>query len=154
VSSPALVPHDHGCRYARLEGGGHSDAARRVSDTYNMHRAVMGFAPAGVIAVSLADGTSDNTVYPSRESAVAHQHHNERWYAYIRLAAPSMSVCEAESVMRLQRQAAALAPAQLDEPNGGLEVIPRLNAEDQQRQIAAMRGHLRLPIALGRSDPR
>lgn len=149
-----LVEHDPGCKYARLEGGGHSDAAKRLSDTYNMHRAALGFHGQGVIAVSLADGTSDNEVYPDRESAVAHQHHNERWFAYIRLNAPSMSVCEAESAMRWQRQAASLAPAELGEANGGLEVIPRLTLEDRERQIAAMRGRVRLPIALGRSDPR
>lgn len=154
VTEPVLVAHDPGCRYARPEGGGHTDAAKRLSDTYNLHRAVLGLAGAGVMAISLADGTSDGQLYPDRETAVAHQHHNERWFAYIRLQAPSMSVCEAESVMRWQRQANKLAPAQLGEKNGGLEVIPRLNLEDQERQIAALSGRARLPIALGRSDPR
>lgn len=148
---PVITRHDPGCRHARQWHGGHSDAAKRVSDTYNMHIAA-GARRGGVIAVALSDGTSDSTVYDSRAAAVAHQHHNERWYAYIRLNAPSMSVCEAESVMRWQRQAAKLAPAELGDPNGGLEVIPRLTQEDRERQLAAMDGRLRLPVALGRSD--
>jgi hypothetical protein len=125
--------------------------AKRVSDTYNMHRAVLGFSAKGVIALALADGTSDGTVYDNRESAVAHQRHNERWYAYIKINAPSMSICEAESVMRWQRQAAALAPADRDSRNGGLEVIPRLSVEGQERQLAAMAGRVNLPVALGTS---
>lgn len=142
-----LVPHDRGCRYARLEHGGHSDAAKRLSDLVNLH--VAAGVTRGVIAVALSDGKSDNVVYPDRASAVAHQHHNERWYAFIRLQPASMSVCAAESVMRFQRQQAAIAPAQLGDRNGGLEVIPRLNLEDVETQLAAMAGRIKLPIALG-----
>lgn len=150
---PVLVKHDPGCRYARQADGGHSDTAKRLSDTYNLH-IVAGARRGGVIAVSLDDGSSDTTVYDSRADAVSHQHHNERWYAYIRINAGHMSVCEAESVMRWQRQANKLAAAQLGEQNGGLEIIPRLTKEGIERQLAAMAGRLNLPIALGRSDPR
>jgi len=149
VGSPVLVRHDHGCKYARLEGGGHSDAAKRLADWYNLHRAAG--TRRGVIAVALADGSSDGVLYEDRAAAVCHQHHNERWYAFIRIAAPSMSICEAESVMRWQRQAAAIAPPQRDEPGGGREVIPRLTAEDCERQLAAMTGRVNLPVALGKS---
>lgn len=106
----------------------------------------------GVVACRLSDGTSDGVVYDSRADAVAHQHHNERWYAFIRLQPSTMSVCAAASVLRMQRQASRLGTADRDAPNGGLEVIPRLNNEDQQRQLAALAGASRLPIALGRSD--
>jgi len=147
VGSPLLIRHDYGCKYARTGGGGHSDAAKRLADWYNLHRAAG--ARRGVIAVALADGASDGVLYDDRAAAVTHQHHDERWYCYIKIAAPSMSVCEAESVMRWQRQAAAIAPAQRDERNGGLEVIPRLNAEDVERQLAAMTGRVALPVALG-----
>lgn len=149
-----LVKHDPGCKYARQADGTHSDAAKRLSDIYNLH-IVAGAQRGGVIAVSLDDGSSDGTVYDNRADAVAHQHHNERWFAYIRIGAGHMSVCEADSVMRWQRQANQLAGAELGERNGGLEVIPRLTREGQRRQLAAMAGRLPgLPIALGRSDPR
>lgn len=149
MTVPTIVRHDPGCRYARPEHGGHTDAARRLADWYNMHR--IAGATRGVIAVALADGNSDGTLYEDRASAVAHQHHNERWYCYVRITAPTMTICEAESVMRWQRQAAEIAPPQLDEPGGGFEVIPRLNREDVKRQLAAMQGRVNLPVALGRS---
>ena len=142
-----LVRHDAGCRYARLEHGGHSDAAKRLSDTVNLH--VCAGIIRGVIAVALADGRSDGTVYPDRASAVAHQHHNEAWYAFIRLNPSTMSVCAAESVMRFQRQQAEIVRARRGDRNGGLEVIPRLNMEDLERQLSAMAGRSGMPIALG-----
>jgi hypothetical protein len=147
-----LVSHDPGCKYARPEGGGHSDAAKRLSDTYNLHRAAAGFHARGVFAAALADGTSDGILYDSRADAVRHQHHNEQFYAYIRLGAPSMTVCAAESVMRFQRHGYELARRHVDREDrahGGREIIPRLTNEDQERQIRAMRGLVRLPIALG-----
>ncbi|HEY1699186.1 MAG TPA: hypothetical protein VGG75_05645 [Trebonia sp.] len=149
MSTPVLVQHDPGCRYARESHGGHDDAARRLSDTVNMHIAVG--SRRGVIACRLSDGTSDGTVYESRADAVRHQHHNERWYAFIRLQPSSMSVCAAASVLRMHRQSAALR-ADRDAPNGGLELIPRLNAEDQERQLAALAGLVRLPVALGKGQ--
>jgi hypothetical protein len=147
MTVPAIVAHDHGCKYARPEHGGHSDEARRLADTYNLH--VIAGSTFGVIAVALADGRSDNVVYPDRAAAVAHQHHNEGWYCFIKIEALSMSVCEAESVMRFQRHANKIAKADRDHRQGGLSVIPRLALEDQERQIAAMAGRINLPIALG-----
>jgi hypothetical protein len=143
-----LVRHDPGCKFARLENGGHSDTAKRVSDNYNLHMVCLGPGFHGVIAVSLNDGSSDGELYPDRATAVRFQRGNERNFAYIRLIAPSMTVCEAESVMRWQEQAAKLAPAQLEDPNGGLEVIPRLTLEGLDSQIEAMKTGR--PIALGK----
>lgn len=148
MSTPVLVRHDPGCRYARESDGGHSDAAKRISDTVNLH-AVAGVRR-GVIAFSLADGRSDGTVYDTRGQAVAHQHHDERYCGFIRLGPAGMSVCEAASVLRMQRQASRLARPDRDAPDGGLEVIPRLTREAHARQIAALAGRVRLPIALGK----
>lgn len=150
---PVLVRHDRGCRYARQADGGHSDMAKRVSDTYNLH-IIAGARRGSVLAFSLADGTSNGDVYDNRADAVMHQHHDERWFAFIRIAEGHMSVCQAESVMRWQRQAARWAPPETGEHSGGLEVIPRLTREGHARQLAALAGSLHLPIALGRSDPR
>ena len=143
------MPHDAGCRYAREElGGGHTDAAKRVSDTYNMHIAAGGRL-GSVFAAALSDGTTDGVLYETRFDAVRHQRHNERWYCYLRLGAPVMTVCQAESVMRMQRQAARLGLPDRDDRRGGLEVIPRLTNEGYARQLAALSGALNLPIALG-----
>lgn len=142
--------HDHGCRFAREDNGGHTDAARRLSDTYNLHK--LAGAKSGYIAVRFADGSSDDTVYPTRAEAVSHQRHNERWCAYIQLNAGHMSVCEAAATLRFQAHASKLAPAQSDQRGGGMVVIPRLNIEDQERQIAALSGRIGLPVALGRSN--
>ena len=151
--TPVLVRHDAGCRFAREADGGHSDAAKRLSDAYNLH-VVCGARPGAVLAYSLADASSDGVLYDSRADAVAHQRHNEARRGYVRIGAGRMSVCEAAAVIRWDRQAAALAPAQLGERSGGLEPIPRLTLEGRERQLAAMSGRIRMPIALGRSDPR
>lgn len=145
---PIITAHDPGCKFAREANGGHSDAARRVSDTYNLHKS-MGMR-GGFIAVSFADGSSDDTIYPSRAEAIAHQHHNERWFAYIELLAPFMTVCDAASTLRWQLQATKLAPVDRDDSSGGFIVIPRLSTQDRERQFAAMNGRLGLPVALGK----
>ena len=150
---PVLVRHDPGCYHAREADGGHSDAAKRLSDTYNLH-VTCGARIGSVFAYSLADATSDGTLYDSRQDAVDHQRHNEGWRGYVRMGPGRMSVCQAAAVIRWDRQAAELARAQRGERSGGLEVIPRLTIADRERQLAAMRGELNLPIALGRSDPR
>jgi hypothetical protein len=128
---------------------GHSDAAKQVSDIYNLHKAAG--APAGHwIAVALADGASDGTAYPGKAAAVAHQHHNEWWFAFIQLQPGSLSVCAAESLLRWHRQQARLRlPDRDDARHGGLDVIPRLAREDHMRQLAALNGHGGLPVALG-----
>ncbi len=153
AGTPVLVRHDRGCHYSREADGGHSDAAKRLSDTYNLHM-TCGARRGSFIAVSLADAASDGVVYDTRADAVDHQRHNEGWKAFIKLGAPHMSVCEAAAVLRWQRQANELARAQRGEASGGLEVIPRLTIEGRERQLAAMAGQIRMPLALGRSDPR
>lgn len=144
-----LVKHDHGCRYARDELGGHTDLAKRFADWYNLHKTAG--APNGHwIAVSLNDGSSDGSAYPDRKTAMRFQHGNEKWFAYVQLGPATMSVCEAESVMRWQRQTHRLQErfVDKDERQGGLQVIPRLNREDLERQMAAIRSG-RGAIALG-----
>lgn len=163
MTVPVLVRHDPGCKFARGNGvdidgegriiageigAGHSDAAKRITDTYNLHKAAG--APVGHwMAANLGDGTSDNCAYPDKGTAVRYQHHNEWWFAFIRLMPGSMSVCEAESLLYMRRQEARLHLADRDDPRGGMEVIPRLRIEDHDRQMAALAGHGSLPVALG-----
>lgn len=146
-----LVKHDIGCKNAREEdGGGHSDAAKRLSDTYNLHRLGAGDDGLGrTFAFPLAgDRSGDGVLYPDRETAAAHQHHNEDRYAYIRIGPYTMSVCEAASTLRWQRQQYELQKRIIHE-KPGLEVIPRLTREGVERQIGALRVG-GLPVALGK----
>jgi hypothetical protein len=153
MSTPVLVRHDPGCRWSREADGGHSDAAKRISDTYNLH-VTCGARLGQVFAFGLADGQTDGQLYDSREDAANHQRHNEGWKGYVRIGPGGMTVCAAAAVLRWQRQAAELAPARRGERSGGLEPIPRLTIEGRERQLAAMAGRINVPLALGRSDPR
>jgi hypothetical protein len=78
-----LVKHDPGCKWGRFEGEvdaqanilsgqvnpGHSDAAKRFSDWYNLAKAAGQVR--GWIAVRYSDGSSNGDVYESREDAVS-----------------------------------------------------------------------------------
>lgn len=148
------MQHDHGCKWARATdvdidsdgtvlsaniGPGHSDAAKRFSDVYNLHKAA-GTAR-GWIAVALADGSSDGDLYDTRHDAVQLKFPRDRRFFYCTLAQPSMTVCQAESLLRFQRVMNEMNGAHTDRdaPGGGLEVIPRLAAEDIEAQIRAVR---------------
>lgn len=137
MSVPVLVRHDHGCRYARPEHGGHSDAAKKISDHYNLHRAA-GALNGWWLAFALADGSHDGEAYETKAAAVLHQHHAEWWTAFICIGAPNMSVCEAESQLMWQRQQAKLKLPQRDDPRGGLDVIRRLTTADHLLQAHAI----------------
>lgn len=149
-----LVAHDPGCRWARLgaeaeidaagqvvgvlhEGAGHSDAAKRFSDTYMLHKAA-GTA-AGWIAVKYEDGSGGQEVYHSREAAIEALWPYEDRYFYCTLQAPAMTVCAAESVLRWRRVMSGIEKPDRDYHGGGLEVIPRVASEDQEAQIQAVR---------------
>lgn len=148
---PVITRHDHGCKWARFDGEvdenanilsgevrpGHSDAAKRFSDAYNLHRAAG--TSRGWIAVALADGSSDGEVYETREEAVRWQRHHEQWFFFATLDQASMSICAAESLLRYKRVMNKIEAADRDAPHGGLEVIPRLAIEDVEAQIRAVR---------------
>lgn len=152
---PVLVSHDPGCKWSRFDGEvdenanilsgqvrpGHSDAAKRFADLYNLHRAAGTLR--GWIAVAYADGSGDGEVYESRGEAVSFAWPWEDRYFFCTLdAAPNMTVCQAESLLRYRRVMAEMERADRDQPHGGREVIPRLMAEDQEAQIQAVRtGH-------------
>jgi hypothetical protein len=147
LSIPVLVRHDPGCRYARPDGGGHSDAAKRMSDHYNLHKAA-GAIVGWWLAFALADGAHDGTAYPAKLEAVAHQHHAEWWCAFVRIGPSVMSVCEAESQLYMYRMQAKLKLADRENKHGGLDVITRVTREDHARQMAALRSGTGL-IGLG-----
>lgn len=133
----ATVTHDVNCR----RGGPHSDAAKRVSDEYNLHRIGSGGLAVGKwFAVALHDGASDHVLYDSKRDAIRHQKHNEQFYAYVRIVPASMSPCEAESFLATHRALydRGLRMPDPDDVDGGREVIPRLTVEDQRASIRSI----------------
>lgn len=135
-----LVPHDAGCKYARPESGGHSDAAKRASDWHNLHRAVGLDTIGRYIAVALSDGSSDGILYDTKRDAVRHQHHNENFYAFMAIQVASVTVCAAESFLYTHRLVYK-AGGRMSDPDhygGGRQIIPRLQKEDHARQDYAL----------------
>jgi hypothetical protein len=136
LSAPVIV-HDPACT-----GGVHSDAAKRVSDQYRLHRVALGPASVGRwLAVALADGTTDGTLYDTKRDAIRHQHHNEQYYAFVCIGPHDMSVCEAEGYMAMVRQLydAGIRLTDPDHAHGGREVIPRVTREDQWSLVRSIR---------------
>jgi hypothetical protein len=138
LSTPVLVRHDPGCRYARPEHGGHTDAAKRMADHYNLHKAA-GALNGWWLAFALADGAHDGEAYQSKAEAVRHQNHSEWWFAFLKISPGTMTTCQAESLLMMYRQQSRLKLADRDDKRGGYDVIPRLAIEDHWRQMAALK---------------
>lgn len=142
------MPTQTHSEWCPLKGRTHTDAARKVSDTYNLHRVALGFNANGKwFAVRLSDGTGDDVLYDRKIEAVRHQKHNEKHYAFLRIMAPSMTACEAEVMLSTHRRMydAGMRMVDPDHKHGGPDLITRLTAEDQ---LAMMRGvvqNLRMP---------
>lgn len=144
----AVIIHDPGCRWAR--DGDHSDAAKRITDAYNLHRiagAGLGLHNVGkVFAARLSDGTSDGVLYDGTSDAIRHQKSNARWYAYLRIGREAMTVCNAASLLKMHREADAAGlnfVGRHDEPQSAMEIIPRLTVEDHQQQMRALQSAAR-----------
>lgn len=129
--------HDEWCTSKAIE---HGDSAKRLSDTYNLHRMAAPYDSIGKwFACALADGTNDDVLYDSKLDAVRHQHHNERYYHFQKIGPNTMTVCEANVMLntarRLYKNGMRLTDP--DHKHGGPDLITRLTVEDQ---LAAMRG--------------
>lgn len=137
--------HEPWCRHKAL---GHSDAAKRIVDTYNLHRLGGGYDAIGKwFASALSDGRSDSVLYDSKLDCVKHQHHNEMYYAYTKIIPGSMNICEAEVMLKTTRNLydKGLRVADPDHRRGGLDVIKRLSVEDQLAQSRGINTNLTLP---------
>lgn len=134
--------------WCRDKGKVHSDAAKRLSDTYNLHRIALGLDAVGKwFAASLTEGRSDDTLYDSKLACVRHQKHNEKYYTFVKMVPSGMNECEAEVMLNTARKLYdnGMRMADPDHKHGGYDLITRLTAEDQ---LAAMRGiasNLRMP---------
>jgi hypothetical protein len=142
MSTPLIVSHTAGCP---LRGIGHTDAAKRVSDAVNLHMLASdaGWAWENVrgqfMAFRLEDGRSDGTLYPTKLDAVRHQY-DEFTCMYLKLHAGGMSVCEAEIMLKIHRQAYSngFRLADPDHKSGGRDIIPRMATDKALNQIRAL----------------
>lgn len=128
--------HDAGC-----PGVKHSDAAKRASDEINLHLAAIGFdAFRKWVAIRLADGSSDKTLYDSKIAAIRHQP-DEQLCTYVCIPPNRTSVCSAEAFLAFTRKAynAGFRLTDPDSRTGGPDVIRRLTIRDQAQQAAAFR---------------
>lgn len=149
------MTHDMGCWFARPRDEHdrelpHTDAAKRVSDTYMLHRVANPDNAVGKwFAVHLADGSGDGVLYDSRRDCIRHQKHNSKWFAYIKIAPCGMSVCEAESFLRSSRLAYAATGNLLSDPDR--EIIQPLTREEHLRRMADQAiGRPTIPLIIGR----
>jgi hypothetical protein len=120
-----------------MPGMGHSDAAKRTCDTYNLHRAADLYGSQGKwFAVRLADGTGDGHLYDGKSEAARYQKHDEKYYAFIQITPAQMTVCSAEAYLLLLRRMhdAGIRQVDPDHAKGGREVIKRMSSEDQLAQ--------------------
>lgn len=146
-----LVRHDPACRYAREDGGGHSDAAKRLFDGFNLHRIALHqlVGIRGWVAVSLADGTVSDDVYDTRAEAVAGMFPNEDRYGYLRLRIDRIpTICVAASLLMMQRMEASFNSPDRDQPHGGRQIIWRNSITGRENQLRAIQSGQGM-IALG-----
>lgn len=131
------MTHDPGCPHV----GDHTDAAKRCSDAVSLHLAALGLdAVSKWVAVRLADGGSDGTLYDRRRDAIRHQS-DEKLCVYICVQPGGMNICRAESFMAFQRRLYESGFATLIDPDDvrDRQVIPRLTREQHARQMSTLR---------------
>lgn len=123
-------------------GLGHSDAAKRMADNINMHYQAIGWDAVGKFcAISLQDGSSDNTLYETHADAVRHQHNNEMNYHFVKIVPMMMDACEAEILLGVSRKAhqAGFRLIDPDHKKGGRTLImrgrPVETVSDQLRRL-------------------
>lgn len=131
-----LVRHDAGCP---VKGMGHTDAAKRIFDTYHLHRTADLYGSIGKwFAAALIDGSTDGVLYESRKDAITHQHHNEMYYTYLQITPANITVCNAEVMLTVARKLYDKGMRMTDPDDMRREPIKRLTNEDQN--AFAMRG--------------
>ena len=126
----------------------HSDAAKRMAGTYNLHRIGAGIDAVGKwFAAALEDGRSDNTLYDSKLACVTHQHHREQYYTYIKIVPTGMAECEAEVMLKTARTMYknGMRMTDPDHKHGGPDLITRLTVEDQLQMARGVVTNLKMP---------
>jgi hypothetical protein len=118
----------------RMPNGAHTDAAKRCADKVNLAIAAEGTEAIGKwMAVKLADGDSDGTLYPYQSDAVGAAFPYEREHCYIRIPRQWITLCEAESFLRMNRMRYDAGMGTMPDPR---DVIPPLTKSAHQEQLA------------------
>jgi hypothetical protein len=128
--------------FCRHHPRGHSDDAKRVSDTTRLAWAVYGWELCKKwMSFSLQDGSSNGEVYPHKLDAMRNAS-NEYHHMFLAMHPNGMAVCEAEIMLSVHRNArrGAIAMPRLDLPNGGPDLIPRIGYDKIRNQILALKG--------------
>lgn len=119
----------------------HTDAAKKIYDTYHLHRTADYYNALGKwFACALNDGSTDGVLYDSKSDCIRHQHHNEMYYAFIQITPANMTPCSAEIFLGITRRMydAGFRMADPDDrKGGGHQLITRSSVEDQ---LAYLRG--------------
>jgi hypothetical protein len=139
------MSHEQWCPSKALP---HDDAAKRVSDEYNLHRLGQGDSAIGRwFAARLNDGSSDHVLYDNKRDAVRHQHHDEQRYTFIKLNPSHMTTCAAAVMLKTARalEDKGIRLADPDHARGGPDVIKRLTVEDQMAQSRLQNTNLIMP---------
>jgi hypothetical protein len=115
------------------------DAGKRIADTFIMHRLADPIGNVGkFFAVRLQDGTTDNELYDSMESARLHigrRDDEDRWM-YIQIVPAMLPARDAAILLRAQRKMhdKGIRTSSM----GGRVMIPRVSREDQISQLRSI----------------
>lgn len=126
------MEHQPQCPLGKL-GAGHTDAARRLADQWNLHRVADPHGSIGKwIAVRLEDGACDGVLYDSKVAAIHHQKRLEKYYAFVCISVATMNYCDAEIYLAVQRRLydRGFRMTDPDARSGGPDVIKRTTRED------------------------
>lgn len=127
----------------RALGIQHSDAARRASDTWNLHRAAGLYAAIGKwFASRLDDGSTDGVIYDRKQDAIRHQRGFEYYYAFFCITIAQANPCDTEIFLSVQRRMyeRGIRMTDPDARNGGPDVIKRASREDMLPLATRLRG--------------
>jgi len=111
------------------------DAAKRLSDDITLHT-IAGSAGKWA-AITLADGSSDRTAYPSRSEAIRHQTSPE-YCTFVLIPPGGMTVREADVLLDFWRQAYDAGFRAID-PRDDMPSMP-LRASEAREQIRLFGG--------------
>lgn len=132
--------HNRNCpRENRTSLNLHSDAAKKIADTFNLHRVADPYGNVGCwFAAALQDGSTDGNLYDSKQDAIRHQKNKENYYTFIQIVPATMTECEAEIMLKVARMIYDKG-GRISDGFTRHELIKRLGWEDQ---VALSRGHV------------
>lgn len=120
----------------RLPDGQHTDAAKRCADKVNLAIAAEGAGAVGKwMAVKLADGGSDGTLYPVQSDAVGAMFPYEREHCYLRIPRQWMTLCESESYLRMNRMRYDAGFAVMPDPRDIIRPLTKSAHRQQMEQF-------------------